>query len=69
VYGLRNAGAELQVHDAISSALATPANSETVVFSIGSGLWPADLELVLSCCVERVALTLCQWLEDPDVSS
>ena len=44
--GSLNAGAEFQVHDAISSALATPANSETVVFSIGSGLWPADLTWV-----------------------
>ena len=60
--GSLSAGAELQVHEAITSALADLRDSKTLVFSISSGLWPSDCDAVLSCCVERVAVTLCQWL-------
>jgi hypothetical protein len=56
--------AELLVHDAIASALVDCHENETFVFSISSGLWPSDLDPVLSLCVERVAVTLCQWLGD-----
>jgi len=58
------AGAELQVHDAIAAALAEANRSETMVFSISSGLWPSDLDPVLSCCVEKLAVTLCHWLQE-----
>jgi hypothetical protein len=57
-----SAGAELQVHDAIASAIADPHDSKTLVFSISSGLWPSDCDAVLSCCIEKIAVTLCQWL-------
>jgi hypothetical protein len=57
-----NAGAELQVHDAIASAIADQRGSNSLVFSISSGLWPSDHDAVLSCCVETVAVALCQWL-------
>jgi hypothetical protein len=64
--GSLNAGAELQIHDAIASAIADRGESEALVFSISSGLWPSDLDPVLSRCVEKVAVTLCQWLDgDP----
>ena len=56
-------GAELQVHEAITSAIAEQDGSGALVFSISSGLWPSDFEHVLSRCVEKVALTLCQWQE------
>ena len=57
-----SAGAELQVHDAIASAIADPHDSKTLVFAISSGLWPSDCDAVLSCCIEKIAVTLCQWL-------
>jgi hypothetical protein len=66
--GSLSAGAELQVHDAIASAIADQLDSKTLVFSISSGLWPSDLDPVLSCCVEKVAVTLCQWLEESSAS-
>ena len=66
--GSLSAGAELQVHDAIASALADQRDSKAFVFSISSGLWPSDLDPVLSRCVEKVAVTLCQWLEKSSAS-
>lgn len=63
--GSISAGAELRVHDAIASAIAEEPDSRTIVFSISSGLWPEDLEPVLSRCVEKIAVTLCQWLAEP----
>jgi hypothetical protein len=60
--GSIGAGAELQVHEAISAALAQPPDSSTLVFSISAGIWPSDKDLVLSCCVEKVAVTLERWL-------
>jgi len=60
--GSLSPAAELQVHDAIAAAIGDQSDSKTSVFSISSGLWPSDLDHVLSRCVERVAVTLCQWL-------
>jgi len=62
--GSLSAGAELQVHDAIASAIAEPSESNALVFAISSGLWPVDLEAVLSHCVETIAVTLCKWLSE-----
>jgi hypothetical protein len=62
--GSLGAGAELLVHDAIASAIANKRDSRAFVFSISSGLWPSDLDPVLSRCVEKVAVTLCQWLDE-----
>jgi hypothetical protein len=66
--GAVSAGAELQVHDAIASAIAEEPDCRTLVFSISSGLWPEDLEPVLSRCVEKIAVTLCQWLAEPSAA-
>jgi hypothetical protein len=60
--GALSAGAELQVQEGIAAAVAGQGEAETFVFSISSGLWPSDLDPVLSRCVEKVAVTLCQWL-------
>lgn len=56
------AGAELQVHDAMAAAIAGTSASDVLVFSISSGLWPSDLDHVLSQCVEKVTVALCHWL-------
>jgi hypothetical protein len=55
-------GAELQVHDGIAAAISDTSDSDTLVFSVSSGLWPSDLDHLLSQCVEKVAVVLCQWL-------
>jgi len=60
--GSLSAGAELHVHDAITCAIADPRDSKSLVFSISSGLWPSDCGPVLSSCVGKIAVTLCQWL-------
>jgi hypothetical protein len=60
--GSVGASTELEVHAAIDSAVAEHRDAGTLVFSIRSGLWPDDLGPVLSRCVEKVAVTLCQWL-------
>jgi hypothetical protein len=67
--GSLSAGAELQVHDAIASAIADSRDSKTLIFSISSGLWPSDCDAVLSCCVEKIAVTLCQWLGKSSASA
>ena len=54
-------GAELQVHEGIGAALAEHGDS-TIVISISSGMWPGDLDAVLSRCVEKVAVTVGEWL-------
>ena len=61
--GSLGAGAELHVHDAVASAIADQHDSKTLIFSISSGLWPNDCDAVLSCCAEKIAVTLCQWLD------
>jgi hypothetical protein len=62
--GSLSAGVELQVHDAVASAIADQRDGKTLVFSMSSGLWPSDCDAVLSCCTERIAVTLCQWLDE-----
>jgi hypothetical protein len=59
--GTLSAEAEFQVHEAIEAAI-TENTSNTLIFSISSGLWPSDLDPVLSICVEKVAVTLREWL-------
>ncbi len=60
--GTLSAGAELQVHEGITAALASESGPTTCVFSISSGLLSDDLDLVVSHCAEKVASTLCCWL-------
>ena len=61
--GVVDAGHECQVHDAIAAAIAEAPLGDHLVFSFSSGLWPDDLDHVLSYCVEKVAVTLCKWLD------
>jgi len=63
--GAAGAGAELQIHDGVAAGITAAAGSDTLVFSVSSGLWPHDLEHVLSRCVEKVAVAMCQWLQGP----
>jgi hypothetical protein len=66
--GSLSGAAVLHVQGAMAEAIADQRESRDLVFSISSGLWPSDLDHVLSLCVERVAVTLCQWLDKSEVS-
>jgi hypothetical protein len=67
-FGSLSAGSELEVHDAIAAAIADEGDPQALVFCISSGLWPMDADHVLSRCVEKVALTLCQWTGESAMS-
>jgi hypothetical protein len=62
--GTISAGAELQVHDAIASTVGEQNDSTDLVLSISSVIWPGDLDHALSRCVEKIAVSLCQWLDE-----
>ncbi len=62
--GCLGAGADLAVHDRITAALGETGESDSLVFSISSGLWESDLDHVLSRCVEKIAVAMLNWLED-----
>ena len=65
--GSISAGAELQVHEAITAALVNEPPSTDCIFSISSGVLSADLDLLVSRCAERIAVTLCCWMADSEV--
>jgi hypothetical protein len=62
--GAVDAGSELQVHDAMAAAVTEARSTDSVVFSISTGLWPHDREHVLSECVGDMAVTLLEWLRE-----
>jgi hypothetical protein len=56
------------VYEAVVAAFANWQDGAALVFSISSGMWPGELDPILSRCVERVALALCQWLDESSPS-
>lgn len=57
----------LAVHDLMEAAIRGSQSAETLVFSISTGLWTSDLDHVLSYCVEKIALSMLEWVaERPD---
>jgi len=46
----------------MEAAIRESESSEALVFSIGTGLWNSDLDHVLSCCVEKIALSMLEWV-------
>lgn len=65
--GAAGGGGELQIHDGVEAALKAAGATETLAFSIASGMWPHDLDHVLSLCLEKVAVAMCHWLQAADV--
>jgi hypothetical protein len=55
-------GAELEVSEGVAGALAESSASDSLVFSISTGLWTGDLGGVLSRGVEPVTFAMMQWL-------
>ena len=62
--GALSEGGALTVHDLIVAAIEGSPSSEALVFSISTGLWTSDLDHVLSFCVERIALSMLEWVAE-----
>jgi hypothetical protein len=53
---------ECEVSEAIAAALAEAPVSDSLVFSITTGLWAGDLDYILSRSVEQTAMAVLRWL-------
>jgi hypothetical protein len=62
--GALSEGGALSVHDLMAAAIRGAQFSEALVFSISTGLWTSDLDYVLSCCVEKIALSMLEWVAE-----
>jgi hypothetical protein len=54
----------LTVHDLITAAITAAHPCDSLVFSISTGLWMSDLDHVLSICVEKIAMSMLQWIAE-----
>jgi len=54
----------LTVHDLITAGIAEAHPSDALIFSISTGLWTSDQEHVLSACVEKVAISMLEWIAE-----
>jgi len=62
--GAVSESAAMTVHDRIASAIEESFDSDSLVFSIGTGLWESDRDHILSQCVETIAVSLLQWIAE-----
>ena len=60
--GSLGGGAELEVSEGMAAALEETSVSDSLVFSISTGLWSSDLDYVLSRCVEQTTIAVLRWL-------
>jgi hypothetical protein len=60
--GSLGGGAELEVSEGITAALAEAPAPDSLVFSLSTGLWASDMDHVLSRCVEQTAMALLRWV-------
>jgi hypothetical protein len=56
--------AAITLQDRITAAIEESPAADSLVFSLSTGLWPSDLEPVLSQCVETIATSLLLWLAE-----
>jgi hypothetical protein len=66
--GSISGGAELQIHDGVEAAIKAAGPGDTLVFSVSTGMWPHDMDHVLSRCVEKVAVAMYHWLQATPVA-
>src|ERR1039457_202049 len=62
--GAVSESAAITVHDRIAAAIEESSPADSLVFSLCTGLWPSDLDPVLSQCVETIAMSLLPWLAE-----
>ena len=60
--GSLGGGAELEVSEGVETALEESSVSDSLVFSISTGLWSSDVDHVLSLCVEQTTIAVLRWL-------
>jgi hypothetical protein len=63
--GTLGGGAELEVSEGIAAALEETSASDSLVFSISTGLWAGELDYVLSRCIEQTTIAVLRWLRKP----
>jgi len=56
-----NATSGHQLYERMNAALAETGPSDSLIFSITTGLWPDDMGHVLSRCSEAVAMAMLRW--------
>jgi hypothetical protein len=56
--------AAITVQDRITAAIEESSASDSLVFSLCTGLWPSDRDPVLSQCIETIAMSLLPWLAE-----
>ena len=56
--------AAITLQDRIAAAMEEAPATDSLVFSLCTGLWPSDLDPVLSQCVETIAMSLLPWLAE-----
>jgi hypothetical protein len=56
--------AAIAVEERITAAIAESTPSDSLVFSLCTGMWPSDRDPALSQCVETIATSLLTWLSE-----
>ena len=56
-------GAGLALSEGIAAAIAETPHSDSLVFSLCTGLWAGDLDYALSRCVEKIAAAMLDWMK------
>ena len=62
--GAISESAAITVQDQITAAIAESSASDSLVFSLCTGLWPSDRDPALSQCIETIATSLLTWLPE-----
>ena len=62
--GAVSESAAITVQDRITAAMEECPPADSLVFSLCTGLWPSDLDAVLSQSVETIAMSLLPWLAE-----
>jgi hypothetical protein len=57
-----------ELYERMAAALTETSETDSLIFSITTGLWATDLDYVLSRCSEMVAMAMLRWA-GPDVNS
>ncbi len=52
---------DLEIHNHLEAALAETTPSDSLVFSIGTGLWDGEADHMLSRAVEKLAIAMLHW--------
>ena len=55
--------AGLALSEGITAALAETPDTDSLVFSLCTGLWAGDLDYALSRCVEKIAAAMLDWMQ------